>query len=235
MKQMDPCYLLRFDLERPQTDEAESFAGGKPRIPPWQPIPICGLCQNEQAFYFQVAFPVGHEWPGHTLAVFACSSCMDEDLLIPQMLRGPLCGIEIPEDFLERYQVNFRLLIFPTAEGRIRSTYSEKVSFQSIELQPEKNLSAAGNKIGGRPNWLLEDESPGLYAGKTPMYFLMQLEEGLEFAIVPDAPPQVKMGLDGRPKLSTERTYELFLRNGLYFFGTRRAPKKEVYIITQVD
>ena len=58
--------------------------GGVPLIPGATAIPRCKLCNAEQAFYFQVAFPPKHVWEGLSLAVFSCVACVDEEHLIPE-------------------------------------------------------------------------------------------------------------------------------------------------------
>ncbi len=47
------------------------------------------------------------------------------------------------------------------------------------------------NKIGGHPNLLYYDAVPKTYARRYPLFFLMQLEEDLEFPIHESAPPQI--------------------------------------------
>lgn len=79
---------------------------------------------------------------------------------------------------------------------------------------PSSDPTVERNKIGGEPNWVLEDEAPGCYAGSVPMVFLMQLLPDLEFET-----PQMEEGLDGSPEPAEEGMYELFIGNAVDLFG----------------
>jgi len=116
----------------------------------------------------------------------------------------------------------------------MRKDYQEKVQFKRWNLTPVSENAISENKIGGQPNWLLEDESPASYNSTVPMFFLMQLMEDFKFDIVPDAHPQIIISLRGKPEPSEHRYYELFLANQLYFFGTNNRSEPLVYILTQV-
>jgi hypothetical protein len=217
----------------PQTPTDDRFIGGRPRLPPNGPIPSCGLCKAEQTFFFQVAFPEDHEWAGLSLATFACTSCADENHLIPPMLKGRRRkAIDIPEGFLESYQVNFRFRVFETAKS-VPQGYDERVAFHRWLLQPAQ-AAGAGTKLGGTPDWLQDDEAPATYAGRTPMVFLMQIERGFEFPLVPGAPPQMELALDGTPEPAERPYYQLFIGNAIYLFGTQDRSQPLVYAITQV-
>jgi len=231
---MNPCFLLRRDeQEIEQAEVHTSFTGGRPALPASESVPACKLCGTEQVFFLQVAFPAG-PWAGRSLAVFACVACASEEHLIPEMLTDRLRGIDIPGGFLEAYQRNFRFLVFPTDTAQVRKEYQPKVKFFSFLLVSAEDPTTPGNKIGGEPNWLLENEAPGSYAGSYSPVFLLQLEQGLEFETVEGAPRQIELGLDGKPKPTRRSTYELFLANALYLFGFE-ADHPFVYAITQVD
>jgi len=229
---MNVSYLLKA-IEAPQSDSDDSFIGGKPKLPPEQSIPVCGLCNAPQTFYFQVGFPSDNTWAGLSLATFACTSCADKKQLIPAMLKVKLPGADIPEGFLESYQVNFRFLVFETAKAVLHAAYKEKVAFRRLDLEPA-NPKVEGNKIGGSPTWLQEDESPKTYAGKVPMFFLLQIERGFQFPTVPGAPPQIKIGLSGNPQPANYAYYKLFITNATYLFGTEDRAQPLVYALTQV-
>lgn len=231
---MNPCFLLQRGAQEIQQSEVHtSFVGGRPALPADEPVIICSLCGTEQVFFFQVAFPAG-SWAGLSLAVFACVACASEEHLIPEMLAGHLRGIDVPEGFLDRYQSNFRLLVFPTATAQARQEYQPKVKFSPLILVPTDDPAAYESKIGGEPTWVLEDESPGSYAGRYRSTFLLQLEQGTQFDTVEGAPRQVELGLDGKPRPAQRSTYELFLANAIYMFGFE-AERLLVYVITQVD
>ncbi|MFS0724816.1 hypothetical protein [Paenibacillus sp. 1P07SE] len=231
-------YVLRNNGQAGEQRESDlSFVGGCPRIPASAEPPACGLCGAPMTFFFQVAFPRDHVWSGLTVAVFACTACADESLLIPEMLPGQLHGADIPEGFLVAYQRNFRFLVFPTEEGRLRQDIPARLVFRPWTLEPAAGMRGTmASKAGGDPDWLLDDESPRSYAKSVVMVFLMQLEEGLTFEKLPAAPPQIILGLTGEPEPSPDPYYQLFLGNALYLFGTKRGEGVEplVYALTQV-
>lgn len=219
---------------RAQTHQAISFIGGTPKLPPGGGIPRCALCGAKQTFFFQVAFPTAHEWSGLTLVVFSCTSCADEDHLIPEMLECDLLGADIPGDFLVRYQNNFRFEVFRTDEGQVVPEYDERIGYRRIRLDEERKGPSIGH-VGGRPEWLMQDESPGTYDSSFDMCFLMQIDAGMEYAIIGSAPPQMDIRLSGEPGPSELPFYRLFLGNALYLFGTVDADRHLVYALTQVD
>jgi hypothetical protein len=152
------------------------------------------------------------------------------------MLRVVLHGADIPDGFLDSYQVNFRFPVFETASAAVRMGYSERVKFKRVYLDVAGDPDLEENKIGGNPSWLLEDESPGSYAGKTPMFFLLQLLDKLEFEINTGTPRQIELGLlSGGPRESRLDYYKLFIGNRLFLFGTENRGNPVVYAIPQVD
>ena len=233
---MSDCYVLTIGPSQShQSGTEESFIGGTPNLPKGMEIPRCKLCAAEQTFFFQITFPSKHLWEGMTLALFACTSCADRNHLIPEMLSGPLPGADIPEGFLLSYQTNLRILVFEKALGAPRTTYQNRVIFKPLSLHQTANMAVDDNKIGGTPAWLLEDESPKSYAGKLPMFFLLQLQAGLQFEIDKHAPSQVEVGLDGSPEPSPFNYYQLFIGNKIFLFGTQDRTEPRVYAITQVE
>ncbi|MDR6553766.1 hypothetical protein [Paenibacillus qinlingensis] len=213
----------------------ESFIGGRPKLPPTTNVPVCKLCGSQLTFFFQITFPIEHEWGGFTMSVFACTSCFDERYLIPEMINGPLQGVNISDGFLKEYQKNFTILVFKTAESSIVTNYVEKVRYSTIELIEFNQLTTRVDKIGGIPNWYLEDESPATYNNNIPMMFIMQILEDRKFEILEGVPGQVQMDyFSGKLEPSKKRYYELFLANNLYFFGTRDRLNPLVYVLTQI-
>jgi hypothetical protein len=229
-------YLLKVnELSESQSPVDDSFLGGKPKLPPGEKIPVCKLCGSEQSFMFQVAMPKCCSWKGMSLAVFACTSCAARGHFIPEMLSGPLHGAEIPEGFLERYQVNFRFLVFETALATIHEGYVERVKFKRVNLESVADPNMDFHKVGGNPTWVLEDESPKSYGKKIPMFFILQLLPGFQFEINPGAPRQVEMALDGTTTEASPFDYhELFIGNAIYLFGTDDRTQHFVYAITQI-
>jgi|CXWL01.1.fsa_nt_gi hypothetical protein len=215
---------------------AESRIGGPPRLPAAEPAPHCGLCGALETCFFSVAFPSEHGWAGRSLTVFACTSCADENYFIPEMLNGPLAGAVIPAGFLASYQRNFRLFVFPTCEGTDRTDIEARI--EPLELTFEE--AGAGAEltgfgwVGGAPRWLLDDEAPASYEGVGEMLFLLQITPGLTFPRASGAPDQVTLGLDGKPRPSGTDSYQLFLGNAVYFFGTATG-EPAVYALTQID
>jgi hypothetical protein len=230
---MAACWKLEIDSSSRQ-EGFHSFLGGKPVLPVGQEIPECVLCGASQTFMFQVAFPIGHPWGGHSLAVFACTSCAQEGYFIPKMLDCALRGADIPKAFLESYQRNFKFIAFRTEEGVIRSNYVEKVDCQLLMLKACDDPNFKGTKIGGCPNWLLDDETPATYDTTCRMVFLMQLEQGMKFKLKAGAPHQIELSLNRKPVSSPFDYYQLFLGNALFLFGTEQPENGLVYAITQV-
>lgn len=224
-------HKLRCIENNVQTVTDESFVGGKPKIPNNESIPICSFCHNELTFYFQIAFAAG-TLRNKTMAVFACTSCAEEEHLIPLMVEKPKHAI-IPHSFLKDYQKNFKLILFETDKGIIRDNYEEKIIFKKIELIIQNGKKSKNeNQIGGMPFWLLEDETPQSYEGKK-LSFLMQLKENIRFSIHKDAPQQTEPFAFFEP--IEKDYYELFIGNQIYFFVTEDKVNPEIYIITQVD
>lgn len=89
-------------------------------------------------------------------------------------------------------------------------------------------------QVGGRPQWVLEDETPGLCDESTAFEFVFQLMPGWKFATRADAPAQKVLGLDGRPVEGEPGSYELFIGNTCYFFATVHDGGL-VYVLTQVE
>jgi len=220
--------------EGQQTGSELCFIGGKPVLPRHRAIPQCALCGAEQTFFFQVAFPADHVWAGLSLAVFSCTSCADENHLIPEMLPGMLAGADIPMNFLNSYQRNFHFVVFETSQGQLADQYQERVRFHPIRLELADSNRKIG-QIGGVPTWILEDESPASYDAQTPMHFLLQVDGGVEFETVQGAPPQMEIGLTGNPEPSPYNFYQLFIGNTIYLFGTESRTRALVYAITQVN
>ncbi|MEZ6141914.1 MAG: hypothetical protein R3B84_15185 [Zavarzinella sp.] len=215
----------------PQNDQ-QSFIGGKPFLPTGTNLPTCKLCGQREAFMFQVAFPPQANWGGRTISCFACMRCADESFLIPEMLEEHWQGCDIPNGFLQSYQRNFTFLVFPTNDAKIVENYEEQVAFVALELQ--SGLANGGfGKIGGTPNWVLDDETPATYSSKIPMIFILELSPGIQFPKVQGALPQTELDIFGSPSTSPLDYYQLFLGNATFLFGTSSGDPL-VYAITQV-
>jgi hypothetical protein len=228
------CYQLCADPQNdPQDPDDTSFVGGVPRIPSRLAIPQCGLCGAEETFFFQLAFPADHEWGELSVAVFHCTSCPTKDSTIPPMVKPPLKGAPLPAAFLVDYQINFHFPVFLTTTGRIRTSYRERIRFKRWTLVQTADSASIISKVGGEPVWLLEDESPGLYADRSPMVFLFQLEEGLVFETIAGAPPQASPYT--WPGERPNPFYRFCNGNEVYAFGTQDRTNPLVYVLTQRD
>ena len=232
---MTACYILNPGAPRSLQSPADnSFVGGIPKLPSSESIPVCRFCGSQQTFFSQVAFPRDNPWAGLSLSVFACTSCADENYLIPEMISGPRRNAHIPAGFLESYQRNFRFLVFDSNSATPQTNYRERVKFNRLQLIKATDAKSEDNKIGGSPNWVLEDEAPESYCSKAPMFFLLQILPGFRFPITAEAPPQIELGLDGSPQASPLQDHQLFIGNALFLFGTGDRQKPLVYAITQV-
>lgn len=233
---MDKCYVVRIDEDHlvRQDERTNSYIGGIPHLPEMMDVPQCTLCGAEQTFFFQIELPKDHRWEGSIMAVFACTACADEDFFIPEMLPGKLQGIDIPNGFLDEYQMNFQVIVFKSEEATLKTNYMERVKYKKIHLVVTADIHAYEHKLGGMPNWLIDDEAPSGY-NSTPMFFLMQMVEGYTFETVQGAPGQASISLTGEMDYLHDPFYRLFLSNQLYFFGTDDpSGENKVYVITQV-
>jgi hypothetical protein len=203
------------------------FIGGRPFLSRSAEIPTCAICSARMCFCFQVALPVGHRWQHSVLAMFQCISCCSEDTLIPEMLSGPLKGVEIPQGFLARYQTNFRIVIGDATTAELRSDYRPLIA--NIPLSPSPW------RIGAEPQWLIDDETPGSYGSFKEPIFLFQVPHGMTFPRLSGAPAQMTLDLTGQAVAADRDYYELFLGNAAYFFGFGTPAAERVYVVTQAD
>lgn len=224
--------MLNLSIRNASQGSQQSYIGGKPSVPAGTKLPDCKLCGQAQTFMFQVAFPSGTDWVGKTLSCFACMKCVDERFLIPEMLDNHSRGCDIPDGFLTTYDKNFAFLVFSTSDAIMIEDYEEEVAFFALETVSESTHGDFG-KIGGIPDWVLEDESPATYASTTPMVFLLELMPCIQFIKVEGARPQMELDIFGNPSPSPLGYYQLFLGNTTYLFGTM-GNDSLVYAITQV-
>lgn len=177
--------------DRRQTEEEDTFIGGKPKLPPDVFLPSCRLCGKELAFFFQLAFPQGHKWEGKSMAVFYCVEEWHDQYCIPELPDGPsLNKVDVTADFLNQYQRNFRVLVFDTAKAVLVEGYQEKVAFRSMAITQEDKTDRGWDMvIGGRPVWIMgQAERPASVAGDKKPVLLLQVREDFKFPILPDAP-----------------------------------------------
>jgi hypothetical protein len=241
----DSTKLIKVSSARTvQISDQISFVGEQPKLPPSCPLPLCQMCGTVQSFFFQIAFEEDHAWAGHTLAVFQCTSCYDKGHIVPLIRRSLfptmindylLPGEDIPDGAVDLIQVRCRFIAFRTADAVLRDEYREKVAFRKISLKPFDNEKrTTKSKVGGKPGWVAEDQSPGLYLGQ-PLRFLMQWQMFYEFDLVPDAPPPFDPMMEAIPELKEIRHYDLFVGKQLYFFGNFANARYHVYLFSQRD
>jgi hypothetical protein len=244
---------ISVNLIVPQTRKAarlsesscESYIGGCPRLPVEMPLPTCGLCGSLQTFYFQVAFPDDHIWKDQSLAVFQCTSCYNPEYDIAPILTEDLLPPEfkgfswdrIPRDFphalLEYIQINWKVIVFPTAEGTPRQDYPARIQFIPLRIKPSLELRPSmKSRIGGEPGWSQGDERP-LTCDRVPMQFLMQWRSFFDFPIVPGAPPQHDRAFTIAPAVKEGQPYHLLIGMFLYFFGCTINNTKHILIWPQ--
>lgn len=231
---MNKFLVADSDCKQKQDSNTLSFIGGFPSLPKDTILPVCTLCGAQQTFFFQTAFTEEHCWKGYSLAAFLCTSCADENHLIPEMLKGELKGADIPKGFLEKYQTNFRFVVAKTEDCIIREDYNPKIKYMPLKIKKSLFSSSLGIRLGLKPDWVLEDESPASYDSSTKMVFLCQVPQDYEFPIINGAPPQIELDLGGVPTESSREYYEYFIGNAVYLFGTEDLQEPLIYAITQV-
>jgi len=220
-----------------QAESDRTFRGGVPNMPKHLQLPICTLCGAEMTFYFQIAFPDRHVWNGWIMCVFHCTSCYDVENFWPKAAYGGM--IHIPDDYVDKYQTNFRVLVYEISETSLMRTEARRVlKFERIVLEKlnPNNRYYGTTKVGGKPAWSYENE-PDLYKRMTYMgggfVFLMQIAADWKFTPLEEAPPQ--------PWFQPPETYKespyYYLFNGppIYFLGTTslNLDPPRVYVIAQ--
>ena len=139
------------------------------------------------------------------MAVFACTSKVTSIY-------------EDDDDFVEKYQRAFRIMVFETERGEMMRGYVERVAFAPLELEGRRQ--GAIGFLNDKPKWENGDNAPATVAG-SPAMFLFQLFAEVTFPFDDEPEPVVDEGL-----------YQLFLQNNVYFFGGT-TPDSAVYVITQ--
>lgn len=208
-----------------QTQSTLSHAGGHPVLPPQLGLPHCGLCDTPMTFFFQLQFPATHPWHPWVMAFFQCTHCWSDDYCVPKAFYGK--DVVVPEGHLDAYQKNFRVVVFEATEPvEIRLDHEAILQYQPLTLEKSKRKSRTP-RIGGEPNWFIQDETPASYMGQ-PFTFLMQTGEDWTFRSVPDAPRQKTMMGYRR-----EGHYMIFSGLPLYFYGCVVEDRPKVYVFNQ--
>ena len=249
---MSDVLLIKPSNIKPQQDLGrESFLGGRPKLPPGIKLPTCLNCGALQTFFFQVAFPEGQAWVGHSLAVFGCVACEDWENPVPAINSASLPSVfesrdrgdlmpneDIPDGALDAYQRTGRFLVFPTGASVVRGDYSERVCYRSIRFQPFSDVGArptSKSKLGGQPGWVNTPCPPGNYLGE-PLEFLMQWKGDFEFNRVPGSPPSYNPLAELYPDLMENvGHYKLFQGLQLFFWGNRTRENNHIYMFAQND
>ncbi|AZD05691.1 hypothetical protein C4K26_0257 [Pseudomonas chlororaphis] len=220
-------------INKSQKTESDSYIGGKPAIPRGLSIP---KSPNESlmSFYFTLQFPEAHSLHGYTLSVFAATDEFNEDYTIPEMLKVPLLGATIPDNFLRDYQKHFAAFLFKNEEKVYVSDYPLRIAMTPLASSHSEGRDVFG-WAGDKPKWVLNDETPGHYKGAA-LDFLLQVYGEQSFPITDTAPAQQEMDIFGESKPRTKRNYILFNQNEVYFFGNKAGDFDDrVYIVTQCD
>jgi hypothetical protein len=163
---------------------------------------------------------------------------MDEAHLIPEMDQRLLSGGDVPDGFMLRPRPNYAFLVFPSAAAVPIDEYAPKIAFQRWDLASTDTGATRWGRAGGTPEWMLHDESPGLYMGRNPLRFLLQIDQDVVFPVLDSTPGQVELDMlnstPGALRRSEDRHYELFVGNAVYLFGTEN-PADGVYCVVQSD
>ncbi|WP_039967586.1 hypothetical protein [Pseudomonas chlororaphis] len=213
--------------------ESASYIGGKPAISQGISIPKSPN-GSLMSFYFTLQFPEAHSLHGYTLSVFAATDDFNEDYTIPEMLKIPLLGAIIPDNFLSDSQKYFATLLFRNEEKTYASDYPTRIAMTPLAFSHSKGSDVFG-WAGDKPKWLMGDETPAQYKGMA-LDFLFQVHGEQSFPIIDTAPAQQEMDIFGKSKPRIKRNYTLFNQNEIYFFGSRTEDVDDrVYIITQCD
>ncbi len=213
--------------------ESASYIGGKPAISQGISIPKSPN-GSLMSFYFTLQFPEAHSLHGYTLSVFAATDDFNEDYTIPEMLKIPLLGAIIPDNFLSDSQKYFATLLFRNEEKTYASDYPTRIAMTPLAFSHSKGSDVFG-WAGDKPKWLMGDETPAQYKGMA-LDFLFQVHGEQSFPIIDTAPAQQEMDIFGKSKPRIKRNYTLFNQNEIYFFASRTEDVDDrVYIITQCD
>lgn len=204
-----------------------SHIGGRPFMDVGTEVPSCTICSTRMCFFFQILMPADHRWSDSVVAVFHCVNCCSEESLIPEMLSDPLKGAAIPQGFLKRYQSNFRIVVADRTNGEYRREYDPMIQSSPID--------SSLWRVGGEPEWVLDDETPASYGAHLDPVFLFQVPSGMLFPTCATAPPQKTLDLESRMVDADGGNYELFLGNMLYLFGFGAPASDHVYVVTQVE
>jgi hypothetical protein len=231
-------YITHEKITQEQDKKANSFIGGIPKLPKNFDLPITKDTSTPMTFFYQYEFPQDHLYAGFTISIFAPTDGMHEDYTIPEMLKSPLFGTDIPKGFLDEYQKYFKVFIYKNGDYPLREEYSPNLAYKT--LYTTKEFSESNSVLFGRvektPEWYLDDESPATYNTHTKMIFLFQTQIDYGFEKLPTAPRQKVLSFSGDSKTDVEdaytEIYRLFNANEIYFFGTKNDDKK-IYIITQ--
>lgn len=220
-------------INKAPNSEPASYIGGKPAIPQRASIPRSPN-GSLMSFYFTLQFPEAHALYGYTLSVFAATDDFNEDHTIPEMLKGPLLGVTLPDNFLRDYQKYFAAFLFKNEEKVYAKDYPIRIAMTPLAFSHSKGSDVFG-WAGDKPKWLMDDETPGQYRGAA-LDFLLQVHGEQSFPIIDTAPAQQEMDIFGGSKSRIKRNYTLFNQNEVYFFGARTEDLDDrVYIVTQCD
>ncbi|HEY1083310.1 MAG TPA: hypothetical protein VGE29_13670 [Prosthecobacter sp.] len=217
---------------------AGSHVGGRLAAGSQEP-PLCQHCRAEMPLFFQVEWTPGSHDTKRQLAVSACVSCTGEDRIIPTMPKDHRKGCSVSSSFLKSSQTNFRLVITDVNSRPVPAKPAPEESAilpKRLEADHHGVLRCDGRvfgRLGGKPEWIMEDETPGLCDQQEPFAFVCQIDSGWLFETRPKAAPQITLDLAGNPAPSRRPGYRLFNGNAAYFFATTVDGQPMAYVITQ--
>lgn len=226
-------YLVREN--KSQTNEINSFIGGKPKLPPNMEIPKCKVCGEELTFLFQIAFPKEHSWHGKSMAVFMCIYNDETHDLIPQIVvpegfdeKLNRLIINVDKSFLDEYEKFFSVKIYDTKDGIIAKNYNEQTAYKELTVEySNEETTDETFVVAGKPIWIMGvDETPQSICNDTDVQLLFQIKEQYIFEKLEDAPEQID---------ADDETigYDLFVANRIYFWGNSDINNPRVYISVQ--
>ena len=218
---------MRF-LEQQQTFDESSFVGGIPKLPPSLPLPECKLCGDSQTFFLQVGYSSGHKWEGFSTAIFFCTSCVDEDHLIPRVIStkdGVILSNRLDED-----APNYSLITFETASSVPRHEYTQRIKFKKISWHESKTARQRDSFIGENPKTSPLITMPQRY-GHYNVIFLFQIGKDTLFETLESAPTQAELVFPGLSGIIPKNAYQLFLGNTLVVIGIDSPSEKRTFAI----
>jgi hypothetical protein len=191
--------------------------GGSPGIPISTEWPRCRLCGTRLIAFLDIVLPDSGSSQFASrgrLQIFACRQHDD----IAGTIYSDYAVFDaasrqrtLPREYWALSDGHYLLRLLSPSTETISSESESSLACQSIVASPSDNRS--GFQLFGEPDWLQEEEVHDCFCG-APMRLLLQIPEGLGFAMSSEAKEQ--------PNSFSTTEYCLFLGNQLYLFGCTR-------------